>query len=100
MVTVKLAYKDKIFEETSEKTDTSDVNAILEIDDANQKATLTYSPDAGLIDKRTAQRQAQGICKTGFMLANGQRVGVQCELVIAAEEKLPDRLLQEGYKYK
>ena len=95
----KLVYFDKIFNEPNDSNDTSAL-AVLEIDDTSLKATLTYSPEAGMVEKRTAQRQAFGICKTGFLLSNNKRVGAGCELTIEAESKMADRLLQEGYKYK
>ncbi|MFX1513621.1 MAG: hypothetical protein ACFFCQ_13645 [Promethearchaeota archaeon] len=92
---VKLIYKEKEFVDAKTEGD-----AYLEIDDVNKKATLSFGPGASLITKRTATRQARGICKTGFLLTNGQRVGELCELEIESEGTLDERLLQEGHKYR
>ena len=97
---VKLLYKDKIFVEPDSEQDTAGAIAVLEINESTGKAVLTFTPDAGLIDKRTSQRQAQSICKTGFTISNGKRVGVHCELTISSSEVISDRLLQAGYHYK
>ena len=92
---VDLVYKEKEFVESK-----TDGEAYLEIDDVNKKATLTFAPGASLITKRTAQRQARGICKTGLLLSNGHRVGEQCDLEVQSEGALDERLLQEGHKYR
>ena len=98
--TVKLIYRDKIFAEPKNDEDTVGAIAVLDINPSTHVATLTYTPDAGLIDKRTSQRQAQSICKTGFQLESGKRVGTGCELQVSSAEVLSDRLLQASYHYK
>ncbi|MHA1973030.1 MAG: hypothetical protein ACTSW1_08560 [Candidatus Hodarchaeales archaeon] len=76
-------------------------DAILEIDEANRKATLTFMEGTGLIAQRTAGRQARGICKAGFQLSAGYRVGLNCVLTeVKGERSIDDRLLQEGHKYR
>lgn len=97
---IKLIYRDKIFQEPENADDTADVVAVLDINDDTKISVLTYTPDVGMIDKRTSQRQAQGICKTGFQLESGERIGVGSELQISSSEALSDRLLQPGYHYK
>ena len=97
---VKLLYKDKIFVEPKGPDDTAGAIAVLEINDSTKKAVLTYTPDAGLIDKRTSQRQAQSICKTGFQLESAKRIGTGCDLEVSSSEVISDRLLQAGYQYK
>jgi len=93
---VKLVYKDKTFQESS-----ADGEAFLDIDSDKGIAVLSFSPNATLITKRTAGRQARGICKTGFLLKNGLRVGINCRLDIVEDiDSVDDRLLQEGHHYR
>jgi len=54
--------------------------ALLEINDATKTATLTFSAGSGLIAQRTAGRQARGICKSGFQVKAGYRIGMKCDL--------------------
>ena len=97
---VKLLYKDKMCIEPEGDQDTAGAIAVLEVNESIGKSILTFTPDAGLIDKRTSQRQANSICKTGFLLEGGKRVGIGCELVVSSNEVISDRLLQAGYHYK
>ncbi|MFW9995756.1 MAG: hypothetical protein ACFFD4_27200 [Candidatus Odinarchaeota archaeon] len=93
---VRLTYKDKNFIEGA-----AEGEAYLDIDEEKGVATLSFAPSASLITKRTAGRQARGICKTGFQLKNGHRVGVNCNLQESGDEdSIDDRLLQEGHKYR
>lgn len=95
---VKLVYYDKLFHESSGKDESA--VAILEINESARTAKLSFLPDATLIAKRTAMRQANGICKTGFLLKNGQRIGTGSTLEVEEESSIDNRLLQEGHKYK
>ena len=97
---VKLVYKEKLFVETSNTDVTSDALAVLEIDESNMKANLSFSNDANLVERRTAKRQAQSILKTGFLTQTGKRIGRDCRLEDPDEESVDDRLLQEGHKYR
>ena len=99
MPVTKLLYKEKIFVEP-EKNDTTGAIAVLELNDETKKAILTFTPETGLIDRRTSQRQAQGICKSGFLLQGGQRVGIGCALEVSSQDIITDRLLQSGHQYK
>ncbi|MFW9856696.1 MAG: hypothetical protein ACFFFG_16715 [Candidatus Thorarchaeota archaeon] len=75
--------------------------AVLEIDEANQMARLIFSESSGLILQRTASRQARGICRTGFLLSDGKRVGQNCSLSeFKGEMSIDDRLLQVGHHYR
>ncbi|MFX1514974.1 MAG: hypothetical protein ACFFC6_01605 [Promethearchaeota archaeon] len=75
--------------------------AVLEIDDGTKVATLSFTEGTGLITQRTAGRQARGICKSGFLLKAGYRIGQNCDLrEVKGERGIHDRLLQEGHKYK
>ncbi len=99
MSVTKLLYKDKIFVEP-EKNDTTGAIAVLELNDETKKAILTFTPETTLIDRRTSQRQAQGICKSGFLLNGGKRIGIGCNLEISSQDVITDRLLQSGHQYK
>jgi hypothetical protein len=79
---IKLVYEDSSFHEVKRDTIISEALAILKIDQETQKATLTYSKDATLIDKRTAQRQADSITRTGFEMTDKRRIGMNCQLEV------------------
>ncbi|MFX0210830.1 MAG: hypothetical protein ACFFDT_32930 [Candidatus Hodarchaeota archaeon] len=75
--------------------------AVLEIDEGTRIATLSFAEGSSLITQRTAGRQARGICKSGFLLKAGYRIGLNCDLrEVKGERGIHDRLLQEGHKYK
>ncbi|MFX0015669.1 MAG: hypothetical protein ACFFB2_12105 [Promethearchaeota archaeon] len=92
---VRLVFKNKSFTEGREETG----DAVLILDEATQTGKLEYSPEAGLIMRRTARRQAESICRSGFLLATGKRIGAGFTLA-DEEEKIDERLLQEGHKYR
>ncbi|MFX0183727.1 MAG: hypothetical protein ACFE95_11645 [Candidatus Hodarchaeota archaeon] len=92
-------YYDHNSREFSEKGEKDE--AVLEINEGAKIATLIFSEGSGLILQRTAARQARGICKSGFMLKAGYRVGLNCELSeVKGERSIDDRLLQEGHHYR
>lgn len=92
---VRLVFKNRTFSEGREENG----EAVLILDEATQSGKLEYSPEAGLIIRRTARRQAESICRTGYLLATGKRIGAGFTLQ-DDEEKIDDRLLQEGHKYR
>lgn len=95
---IKLLYDhgSREFVEKGEKDE-----AVLEINESAQTATLTFAEGSGLILQRTASRQARSICKSGFLLSSGQRVGQNCELrEVKGERAIDDRLLQESHHYR
>ena len=92
---VRLVFKNGTFSEGREESG----DAVLVLDEITQTGKLEYSPDAGLILRRTARRQAESICRSGFLLATGKRIGVGFTLA-DEEEKIDERLLQEGHKYR
>ena len=53
--------------------------------------------------QRTAGRQARGICKAGFLVKAGYRIGIKCDLQeIHGEEDMEQRVQkyrEEGRKY-
>jgi hypothetical protein len=66
-----------------------------ELDKATKKVTIFLPRGTGLIERRTALRQADTIARSGFLLKTGERIGQGYELVI--DEKVsavPERLLQ------
>lgn len=77
-----------------------DAEAVLELDMAQNRATLKFTATASLITRRTAERQARSICKTGFLMKNGARVGILFDMVVDTNTKLDDRLLQQGHQYR
>ena len=92
---VRLVFKNRSFTEGREEAG----DAVLILDEATQSGKLEYSPDIGLVLRRTARRQAESICRSGFQLATGKRIGAGFTLT-EDEDKIDDRLLQEGHKYR
>jgi hypothetical protein len=92
---VRLVFKNKSFSEGREEVG----DAVLIIEEARQSAKLEYSPDAGLVLRRTARRQAESICRSGFLLATGKRIGAGFTLK-EEEDKINERLLQVGHEYR
>jgi hypothetical protein len=94
--TVKLYFVDKEFRELG-----GNEEAVLEINDSTKTAILTFAEGTSLIAQRTAGRQARGICKSGFLLKAGYRVGKLCDLQeVKGERGIDDRLLQVGHHYR
>lgn len=91
---VRLIFKDRNFSEGREQTG----DAMLILDEATSTGKLEYS-STSLIIRRTARRQAESICKSGFLLSNGKRIGLGFKLE-SDEDKIEDRLLQKGYDYR
>ncbi len=71
---------------------------ILILDETKQKWILDYSLEPNLIERRTAERQARSIAKTGFNIG-GNRVGVRYQLEIAEQSIVPEKLLRDQHKY-
>ena len=75
MTLTKLFYRDEEFIETLETGMTGE-KAVLELDDYKKTATLLFVPTASMVDKKIAQRQAQSICRIGYVLKSGIRIAV------------------------
>ena len=75
------------------------VLATLNLDESQQKATLSFTPDANLIVRRTASRQAESVVKSGYLMESGERVGIGYSLEVMEGDKLSDAHLREGHKY-
>lgn len=92
---VKLVFKDRSFSEGKDQSG----DATLSLDEATQSAKLEFSPGVGLVLRRTARRQAESICKSGYQLMNAGRIGAGFSLSVE-EDRIDDRLLQIGHKYR
>ncbi|MFX1254166.1 MAG: hypothetical protein ACFFCZ_21315 [Promethearchaeota archaeon] len=93
---VRLSFKETEFVEGN----LGDATAHLDLDEKTGSAVLIFAPNAGIVVKRMAGRQARGICKTGIRLKNGKLMGVGYNLDIQEGNPINDVLLQEGYRYK
>ena len=78
-------------------------SATLEINESTKQAILTFVEGSSLIAQRTAGRQARGICKSGFAVKAGYRIGLKCDLQeVRGEEDMEQRVQryrEEGRKY-
>ncbi len=79
-MTAYLAFRDTLFVEVNHSEVTNSDLAVLVID--GSESTLHFSESITLIDKLTAQRQANSIVKTGFLLTNNSRVGANSNLKV------------------
>jgi hypothetical protein len=77
--------------------------ATLEINESAKTAVLKFVEGSSLITQRTAGRQARGICKAGFAVKAGYRIGIKCDLQeVHGEEDMEQRVQryrEEGRKY-
>jgi hypothetical protein len=78
--TIILVFKEGNFHESKGTIKSGDYEAFLSIDEPELKTMLVYSREASLISKKTALRQANSICKSGYLLTNGRRIGAGCTL--------------------
>ncbi len=94
----KLYYVDGEFSELG-----GNEKAILEINEGTKTAVLTFMEGSSLILQRTAGRVARGICKSGYLVKAGFRVGLKCDLQeVRGEEDMEKRVRayrEEGRKY-
>ncbi|MEM2142204.1 MAG: hypothetical protein QXS20_09060 [Candidatus Thorarchaeota archaeon] len=83
--------KNSQFQETTRSS--SDDSILLIIDDTQKKLKMMIPNGVSMITRRTAERQAQGISKTGFLAKDGGRYGRGHELEVVGEGgQLPERL--------
>ncbi len=85
-----LIFKNKIFIESKEPNGDT-IN--LSFDQTNQRIVLSVPIGCSLIDRLTAQRQANGIAKTGWLTSSGARLGEGYEVTVEGDGgQVPDRL--------
>ena len=82
MVVTQLYFAEKEFLESLRNV-VSDEKAVLELDDEQNKAKLRFIPTTSIVDKKIAERLALSICRSGFLLQNGERIGTGFDLDIA-----------------
>ncbi len=93
---VYLVFNNRLFHESDD--DNNSHEAALVIDEANKKMTLKFSGECGFVIRRTAERQARGIQKTGFVSNGNNRIGMDYELTIEGGNEVPDRLTHSPRK--
>jgi hypothetical protein len=85
-----LIFKDKLFVESKEPNGDC---IYLDFDETNQKIILTVPIGSSLINRLTAQRQANGISKTGWLSSSGARYGEGYDVVLEGDGGVvPDKL--------
>ncbi len=90
-----LRFDGKIFVEEASLNE-SDINLFLNINE--QRWQLSWGPDSSLIDRKTAERQARSIAKTGYKKEN-QRFGASLELELIGQQKIPEALTRDQHEY-
>ena len=85
MTLIELFYKDKEYIELKRLV-LGGESAKLELLKDRKIAILSFSPSISIIDKKIAERLAQSICKTGFLLESGERVGIGYTLEMKTQE--------------
>jgi hypothetical protein len=83
-------FKNKLFVESKEPNGDS---IHLDFDENNEKIVLTVPIGSSLINRLTAQRQANGIAKTGWLSSSGTRYGEGYDVVLEGDGGgVPDKL--------
>ncbi len=85
-----LEYRDSQFYECSGEGSTE---ITLKIEDGPKKLVLRVAGSSSMIQKRSAERNARGISKTGFRTTSGGSIGRGYDLIVEGQGGgLPDRL--------
>ena len=80
---VYLVYNDSEFYQLSNKSDIDfQTQSVMEISTIEKIGKLYINKDLDQINRLTAIRQAKSICKTGFLLKNKERIGINFKLEI------------------
>ena len=80
---VYLVYKDSEFYQSSNKSDIDlQTQSVLQISTIEKIGKLYINKYLDRINKLTTIRQANSICKTGFLLKNNERIGINFNLEI------------------
>ena len=80
-----LLYKETQFHETLPDVVNKNDLAVLELNNESYVGTLFLNQNIGTIDRLTAHRIANSICKTGFLFEDNQRIGTRFTLQIAKD---------------
>lgn len=83
---INLVYVDSEYQQVSRDVSVQEAVALLKIDPTTETAYLKFSKNAGLINKRSAQRVATSIIRSGFELPDHRKVGVGYQLEINEDE--------------
>ena len=94
-VSVKLQFKNNKFI----RGNSSSKGIMLTLDSTKNKWILSWSSDVGLVERRTAMRQARSIAASGFSDGKSNRIGLGRPLEMAGEKEIPNRLLHDQHKY-
>ena len=81
---IKLYFKDDEFVEKTEMQITGNELAVLEINTETNQAQLEFTDEITFVGKKVAERQSLSICKSGFLLQSGERIGIGCALTISS----------------
>lgn len=76
-----------------------DEGIVLIMDGQERKWLLTWDTNASFIDRRTAERRARSIAKSGWPLPGGARLGMGFEFEIQGDKEVPQRLLRDQHEY-
>jgi hypothetical protein len=79
---LKIYFKETAFIEEKNFNIFGSEDAFLEIKPNKREAQLTYKPECNFVIKKIIERQAQSICKSGFLLESGERIGRGYTLII------------------
>ena len=80
---IKLYFNDNEFVEETEMQVTGTEQAVLEINTETKQANLTFK-EITFVGKKVAERQSLSICKSGFLLQSGERIGIGSDLSISS----------------
>ena len=86
MPVIKLCFKDSKFVEEKNLNIPDSEFANLDINTDKKEGVLYFKLECSFIDKKIAERPAQGICKCGFFLESGERIGTGYKLIIAGNK--------------
>jgi len=76
-----------------------DEGVVLIMDAQERKWLLTWDINASFIDRRSAERRARSIAKSGWPLPGGARLGMGFDFEIQGDKKIPERLLRDQHEY-
>ena len=91
----KLYFKDKKFIESIGK-EIEGADAILEVNDQAKEAILTFTRGASIVGKSMAQRQAENLSRSGFILKSGERIAKGCRIIVRQSGNQEERTFQPG----